>query len=1072
MQDLILATKLQPPQMKGKILRRQRLLNLLNQNLDKKLILICADAGYGKTTLLTQFCSEIEMPFMFYDLDASDNDIAAFFNYLVSGIQRHYPDFGQRTKSVIPQTRNIEIVVGTFINELVEKITRECYIILDDYHHLQQSKEICNALDYLLRHLPHNLHFIISSRSTPPLNLAYYLAKQELFKIEKEQLQFNMKEIQELLKEVYGLKVPDTEIERIEKHSEGWVTAIQLILQKISASGEEKAKETLNGYISSGEEVLNYFSREVFESQPKEIQNFLVKTSALEEMNAPLCNYLIGTENSNNILSWLETEHVFTTKIGDSDYRYHPLFRGFLNKRLEYTAPSVQVRRLYQKTGQYFSRKKDYLNAARYFLDSEYYDQAAKILSKHQFTMHPTTIHTFAELIDQIPPSIIDRYPELLLAKSKCLSYLGKWDDALQIAIKAKRTFRRCKDHKKLIGALQQIGFIYLVTMQPFKALMHARKAYVLANKRNYALKARIMILLGNIYRALAQYHDAENSLNKALSIARRLDDQDFKSEALKGLARLYSERTDFNAAVTMFTELFVMYGNQRQTLTYANLCANAAALYIEIYDFDKANELLDQAAKLVKLYNDKRTSIYLEGIRGKFYFYKGENLKALECYARTLKLNKEIEERLAEIYAKTDLLYIYLKMNKITDAKSLLRNVERLISNQTPPSILIDLSLVKGCISQKEKNVKLAEHNFRHALEIAVRSGLHFYEMKVYYLLARLHFEIDSIEKFDLSLKRCFEIAQERVHDFFLITEAKENWELFRTAMERDVNTGYLSRIFEKVDTAEARKLLHSVTTFEFACELEISLFGRVVIKNRHGDIVSPHWKTQKTKALFVYLIVNQGELLQKDHLLDILWPEKSLTKATHSLHDHISFVRRIFKSLLGPDFRSRDIIGFRNPFYSLTNDIRLKIDVCQFENLMKKAAPLEPADKDKAMEYYKNALDLYHGDFCPELYENWAEGKRSYYRVQVTTMLKKLAEYHYDRKNYEESVNLYKSALGYDNLDETVCRGIMRCLRALGDNVGVKKQYEEFEKLLKKDLNVLPSMETQKLYHELLGN
>jgi len=262
-----LQTQLQPPQLKGTILRRERLINLLQENLDKKLILVCADAGYGKTTLLAQFCAELDRPFIFYDLDPSDNDLATFFNYLVMGIQQHYPDFGKRTKSVLPQTRNIEIIVGTFINEFVEHGTKvptpekqlreDFYIILDDYHHLQQNREIGNALDYLLRHIPYNLHLIISSRSTPPLNLAYYLAKQELFEIKKEHLQFNLREIQALLKEIYNLKIPDAEIERIEKHSEGWITAIQLILQKISAIGEDKTKETFNGYIASGEEIFN-----------------------------------------------------------------------------------------------------------------------------------------------------------------------------------------------------------------------------------------------------------------------------------------------------------------------------------------------------------------------------------------------------------------------------------------------------------------------------------------------------------------------------------------------------------------------------------------------------------------------------------------------------------------------------------------------------------------------------------------------------------------------------------------------------------------------------------------------
>jgi LuxR family maltose regulon positive regulatory protein len=252
--DLILLTKLQPPKVKGKVLRRERLINNLEENLHKKLILICAGAGYGKTTLLAQFCEAFNQPYVYYDIDAEDNDLATFLDYLISGVRRYSPDFGKRIKSIIPQVRDTEIVIGTFINEFTERVKKNFYIILDDYHHLQKNIEVAKNLDYLLRYMPDNLHIIIASRSTPPLNLSYYSSKQELFQIEKEHLQFTIKELELLLKNIYGLTLPKTEVTRIAEHSEGWVTAIQLILQKIYAVGVKTTEETINSYLASGEE--------------------------------------------------------------------------------------------------------------------------------------------------------------------------------------------------------------------------------------------------------------------------------------------------------------------------------------------------------------------------------------------------------------------------------------------------------------------------------------------------------------------------------------------------------------------------------------------------------------------------------------------------------------------------------------------------------------------------------------------------------------------------------------------------------------------------------------------------
>jgi LuxR family maltose regulon positive regulatory protein len=350
---LILQTKLQTPQLKRKILHRKRLLDELSDNLNKKLILVCADAGYGKTTLLVQLCQTLGKPFVFYELDVKDNDTATFFDYLVNGIRKYDMSFGKRVQSIIPQTRNSEIIIGTFVNEFIEKFKEHFYIILDDYHHLQQNKEIAKHLDYLLRHLPTNLHLIISSSATPPLPLPYYASKQELFTIEKDHLQFNLEELRILLRNIYKLRIPEQEIVRIAEHSAGWITAVQLILQKICAAGEDKTGETLNRYLASGEEVFNYFAQEVFKHLSKRIQEFLIQTSILEFFSSEICKSLFKMRQSKKIISSLENEHIFVSRLGEK-FRYHPLFHEFLGKKLSDYYPGKTIAKLHLRAGNYF----------------------------------------------------------------------------------------------------------------------------------------------------------------------------------------------------------------------------------------------------------------------------------------------------------------------------------------------------------------------------------------------------------------------------------------------------------------------------------------------------------------------------------------------------------------------------------------------------------------------------------------------------------------------------------------------------------------------------------------------
>jgi len=1066
--DIVIQTKLQTPQIKGKIVRRDRLLNLLKENLDKKLILICADAGYGKTTLLAQFCAELKCPFIFYNLDVADNNLMTFFNYIVSGIQQLYPDFGLRTKGIISQTRNIEIIVGTFINEFVETIKDEFYIILDDYHHSQSSKEIANALDYFLRHLPMNLHFIISTRSTPSLNLAYYLAKQELVAIEKVHLQFNLKEIQLLLKEVYGLKISDVEAQRIEKHSEGWITAIQLILQKIYLIGEEKAKETLNGYVASGEEVFNYFAREVFESQPQEIQDFLMKTSILEYLNSAICNQLLNIKKSSRTLSHLDTEHIFITRIKDN-YKYHPLFREFLFKRLTNSCVKIQIKLLYRRLARYFAQIGNYFNTAHYFLLSEDYVNAAKALERSFcILMVPGNLYPFLTLINCMPASIFEKHPYLLLEKGKIMSFLGRWEEALKILFTVKKNFERQKDSKGIIETLAQIGFVYLVLMQLNKALLYEKKAYKLINKRNQILKAKILTTLGNIYRVLGRYNKAENLLKEVLMISHKTGDDEIEEQALGGLARVYTEKDEFYEATEIYSTLLKKYELKSPQLRFTNLCTNAAALYIELNRFEKAEELLYSAEKFAKAYNDQRAIIYTLGIQGKLYLYQNDYQKALHCYEKVIELNRELKEKLVDLYARIDITGTYLAMNQVEKARLELKRIESLIQPQVPPSIFIDYLVIKTKTAVKDLHT--AEKNLNHALKIAEKFKLLYRKMEILHHLSELYLQNGNDGLAINYLKKSIAIAKEKDYNFFFIRMAKSNLKIFEYVLNKGIEVDYFLSILKAVNTEEVKNLLNRTSRVTLY-DLEIQLFDRMEIKDERGTTIEVNWRTKKMRSLLAFLLINKYMKSSRDELIEKLWPDKGRIEGTHNLHEHISYLRKTLSSIMGNKLKAKDIILYKNQFYFLNPKLIFKIDVSEFESLVKEAKKFELIDKMRTIQLYQNALDLYKDDFCKELYDDWCEEKRLYYRSIVQGINKEVGKYYYEHKDYQNCLKFYKRALEFEHCDEDVHLGIMRALSAMGDRLGMHNQYKILKRILSQELQVKPTKETERIYKELVG-
>lgn len=188
---MVLTTKLQPPSLKPNTLRRERLLKLLKNNLERKLVLITGDAGYGKTTLLAQVMKEEDLPCVFYDLDKGDSDLVVFLSYMVNGLEKIQPGMASRCKGLLDQGgevgKNYELLFGTLINELVEKRKEELFIILDDYHFLDEYSAVHQGLDYFIDHLPEKAHVVIASRFPPPFpSLAKWRAKEDLFEIARE----------------------------------------------------------------------------------------------------------------------------------------------------------------------------------------------------------------------------------------------------------------------------------------------------------------------------------------------------------------------------------------------------------------------------------------------------------------------------------------------------------------------------------------------------------------------------------------------------------------------------------------------------------------------------------------------------------------------------------------------------------------------------------------------------------------------------------------------------------------------------------------------------------------------
>ena len=289
----ILATKLYIPPPRPKVVLRPRLIERLNEGLSagRKLTLISAPAGFGKTTLVSEWVAGCERPVAWLSLDEGDNDPARFLTYLVAALQTIAANIGAGVLAALqsPQPPPTESILTALLNEITT-IPDNFILVLDDYHVID-AKPVDHALTFLLEHLPPQMHLVIATREDPPLPLARLRARGQLTELRAADLRFTPAEAAEFLNQVMGLNLSAEDIAALETRTEGWIAGLQLAA--LSMQGHQDATSFIKSFTGSHHFVLDYLVEEVLQQQSESVQTFLLRTSILDRLCGPLCDAVL-----------------------------------------------------------------------------------------------------------------------------------------------------------------------------------------------------------------------------------------------------------------------------------------------------------------------------------------------------------------------------------------------------------------------------------------------------------------------------------------------------------------------------------------------------------------------------------------------------------------------------------------------------------------------------------------------------------------------------------------------------------------------------------------------------------
>lgn len=338
----LLVIKLHLPSPRSPLVQRQRLMEKLDRGLTSKLILISAAAGFGKTTVLSEWAHHIELPVSWLSLDELDNDPLRFWTYVVAAWQQTNSNIGEATLSMLrsPEPFAVEAYLTPLINELAQLQT-DLILALDDYHLITNST-IHNAATFLLEHLPDRVHLAIATRVDPPLHLAKLRVRAQLTQLRTDDLRFTHEEVTTFLHQSMSLPLTAAQVATLQKHTEGWIAGLQLAM--LSLQDTANPGVSIDSFGGNQRFILDYLVEEVLERQSQQLQAYLLRTSILGQMCGSLCEAVVGDEaiDGAETLEQLERQNLFVVPLDNNRtwYRYHHLFAESLRHILQRNHPN------------------------------------------------------------------------------------------------------------------------------------------------------------------------------------------------------------------------------------------------------------------------------------------------------------------------------------------------------------------------------------------------------------------------------------------------------------------------------------------------------------------------------------------------------------------------------------------------------------------------------------------------------------------------------------------------------------------------------------------------------------
>src|SRR5437870_6497399 len=609
----ILATKLYMPPLRPEVVSRPRLLERLNEGLRRHLVLISAPAGFGKTTLVSQWLALIERPAAWLSLDEGDNDPAHFLTYLVAALQTIAAHVGEGVLGVLqsPQPPPTEAILTTLLNDLTS-ISDQFVLVFDDYHVID-AKAIDQALTFLLEHLPPHMHLVIATREDPPLPLARLRVGGQLTELRAVDLRFTPSEAAEFLNQGMGLNLSAEDITALEARTEGWIAGLQLAA--ISLQGHQDATGFITSFTGSHHFVLDYLLEEVLQQQSESIQTFLLRTSILDRLCGPLCDAVLLNPSGSGqaTLEYLEHANLFLVPLDNERrwYRYHHLFADLLRQRLQQRSASStgdevgDVTELHSRASVWYEDNGLEIEAFHHAANANDVARAERLIEGEgmplQFRGASAPVLNWLE---SLPRTALDTRPSLWVIYASTLLFGGQHtavEGKLRAAEAALQGTEPDDKTRDLVGRIASMRATLAVIQHDGETIItQSRRALEYLHPDNLPVRTATTWTLGYAYQLQGDRAAASQAYTEVISIGKSFGDSIYTLAATINLGQLQEADTQLSLAAESYRRSLQLAGDPPQLMACEAHLGLARITY-EWNDLEEASQHAQQSAELAQ---------------------------------------------------------------------------------------------------------------------------------------------------------------------------------------------------------------------------------------------------------------------------------------------------------------------------------------------------------------------------------------------------------------------------------------------------------------------------------------